>query len=796
MAEVLVYLNEVVKSVSSRLMPTEIDDVVRFLLGQHEQTVLLDSSTKAIGDPEKGTSVSTGAGLKANPEVHSFASSQSLQQIKIPDGLSAWHDFIPLGIATDSVVWGHSGDGGAALHTFFSSRGFDKVFSVNFTSSNGAALTGSSGILEDGGTQTEGASESLRSIQAARFTCVDAIREWCKVIEDESNGREIELAASKSTTQTTFSNFKAKRMREDAEHGDDFGSRRAVSAERFTVRRLLVIIRCCTDNRATFSTTKSGRNQYRARRKANGSENIEAARRHRYGSDQLQLFLHDFAALGTFHNIRLRRRHWRIHLALLLLPEDQLYGGTLLEQRLEEKVGHQYHVKLFTQNGDYDVDENGGQNGFASFRKLSTPSSTLMRIHRLVSLWEPSLLHRLPCAESTETTFTMNSGSDGTSFRMESLEGPLLQEKRYFFLRPHNLPLCCFLCEALRRFPMLVSSPVLRQWQRVWAVRHSLQDVVLSFHSILMPFAISSHWFAATSEDLISYGCEDNDADPACLSVSTAESQDEVPERRRTAYVDILRDTTDILDGLLSASDALSHGYRLDAAVTFMLLYDELIDPSFTEMHVLRCQPVIEALEAIYDREQRACSQLIGAARKMTQDTIPLVDTKQKARYALKHYLPFSWPSKGVPSVAVEQLSNLRISLTGTLMNCLLHSILSPEASMQEFLQVATYQDASLATLIAPKSNYWRECAHSVVWTLSANNFYQTSIPDSVRVLYLLAAYSQHHEMEKAKQARIVDVQQVAQLSDEAVMLALKELELTGLALINTQSQTAYSLLQ
>ncbi|CCW66662.1 unnamed protein product [Phytomonas sp. Hart1] len=788
MAEVLAYLNEVVKSVSSWLMPTELDDIVRFLLGRHVQTVDLDAATTASGGLEKGTDGPTAANAQAEAEAEWLPSPPPLRQIALPDGLTAWHDFIPLGIATDSVVWGHSGDDGAALQTFFRGRGFDAVLSVNLTPTNGATLTGPSSALPHEDAQAEGPSASFRSIQESRFTCVEAIREWCKAVEEASKAGAPESPARGSTGPFPGLNAEAKRGRDALDRPSP------AFPKGFTTRRLLVIVRCCTDNRATFSTTVSGKPSPRGRRKANGADNVGAARRHRYGSDQLQLFLHDFSSLGTFHNIRLRRRGWGIHLALLLLPEDQLYGGALLERRLEEDVRHLYHVKLFTQHDDYNVDENANQGESALGFNPHRPSATFARIHRLAMLWEPSLL-RPP--SSTEAAPRANSDGDAVAFRMEDLERRLLRERRFFFLRPHNLPLCCFLREALRRFPLLVPSAVLRGWQRVWAVRHSLQDVVLGFHTILMPFAFSSRW-AAESSDRPSgaFGPGGDEGDPALSAVAPAASRDEIRKRRRTTRADLLADTTAILDGLLSASDAVGRGYRLDTAVIFMLLYAELLDGQGGSLHVLGCQPVVKALEEIYDREEEACGMSFGDAETVAPEGSSLVDTKHKARWALQHYLPFFRPAKGVPAVTVEQLPNLKISLANTLAKTLLDSVLPPDRSMQEILRVATYQVDSLATLHTPQSPEYCEGAWDERGVLSDNNFYHINIPDSVRVLYLLTAHAQRCEVEKAKYVRIVELQQVAQLSDEAVLLVLKELEMTGFIQINFQSQTACSLLQ
>ena len=946
------YLSEVTHRVSATFMPTEMEDVASFLRGDAWMLI----ATQSAQDSSISTRNST------DEADHSSKSKSSSALLRYPLGATRWGHFIPLGIAGTALVSAATADSRAVLMSFFESSGFAQVFAVNLVPSEhpqtsqlqphvnggpagfsfaaaappssslssssfqfGAAAhrSGEAGVSRKRpraassttptATATSTTATSTSSVvdvtldgrygttaQAARHACIAAVRSWFEEVEegvrdDEAHQRNVGRQDTGCCAQTAGQTLRKTQL-----------------------QRVLVLVRCCADNRAAVSTRGGGDG---GRNSAAGT----AGRRHRRGDDPLFLFLHDLAALTTLYEARLATTACSVRPAVLLLPEDESYGGAMLKQRLREEVGYRYWVQLFLQS-DHQSHQQPSQRqqqqfreGESTFARQKTASgegwtasmvgrsvghrngvaqpllqhrpgeAPLVRGCRLASFWgvlDASVLsadqredtnekqqQRQPPnaatsslqASSLETTVPGEKPSNRVTTTVASLlfahasaaqlEEALRRHPACFFVRPSNAPLCVFLMEALRRFPLLAPPTMLRHWQSTWTSRHSLNDLIFVFHTTVCPFSVS-----AANRATPLRGKETPDA--AISQVFSASS--------------LQRNATDLLDALLDASFTLaedrdslqplsSNDFRVEQAVLFMLMYEALVQQR--EGRLQRIPGVVSVLLRLYDRhvDSSKTSVLPSSA-----------SPEEKVRYAVRHLLPYAplnvfydsvqqqqqqqqqqrsslSSSTTTTTTAQEQGSSTsssrrcqyqyqqdvtkrgvqaypmntlvlplrRMSVAPQLHHTTLLSLLPPDASLLELRGVAEKlwedelprqwrhfaQHPALADAPAspPKTEEegdgggggggGSETKMAVPGQLSPDNFYHPLVPHAVRVLYLLTAHALHAPTEAAKQVPVVQLQVVCQLSDEQLLMVLQELQVAGMVSTNLTAQTARTLL-
>lgn len=368
----------------------------------------------------------------------------------------------------------------------------------------------------------------------------------------------------------------------------------------------------------------------------------------------------------------------------------------------------------------------------------------------------------------------------------------LRQERLPFFLRPRNVPLCCFLCEALRRFPQIVTPTVLQQWMVVWTARHALADVMVAFHATLMPFTMSTIYAAALEG-----------GEPAVTE--DANGTEGNHGRRRTSYADTLRDSVTLLDAVFATARQWTvDGGRIEACVRFMWLYENIVLQR--PFLLLRCEPLRRALVEVHEAE--------GGAAPGTAAT-PTRTDEEKARYALRHLLPFTAPSRilqtappafpeeagstRIPSIpAVMRPANVRVPVTGALLRAVLLAVMPPNQSLLELQAAAAASTAALRSILHGEeagAGGIGCVAAGLSSRCSAHSFYHPLVPESVRALYVLTAAGHQSRTSREKHVPLVQLQQLCQLTDEGMLLVLKELEMAGLAAANMRDYTARSLL-
>lgn len=848
MSDSLAYLDGVAARVSNTLLPSELRDVAQFLQGKQW---LVASGPVALGDD-----------------------SAAAATVRMPNGLLHWHPFIPLAVGVSSAVAALSTDHRVALSNYFLREGFARVLAVSLSPNasvplasfsaegngdgdgdgdgGGPRLASGEPTVEPphhrGGSGRGGANVShARSVRSARMECADAVRRFVASVEAAAKA---ETAAADTVAAEPVRHKRGRDWEARGQDGEDGCAEARPAVE--VVRRLLVVVRCCADNRIASSSAAAvashdgGRRGGRSRggaaaagaAGAAGGVSSATARRHRHGSDPLLPLLHDIAAVLSLSDARLRRTRWRVRVGVLVLPDDQAYGGALLAQRLGEEVGHRYCVHLFGKEAE-DGDDAAGEEGAEGRSAAPPPSSS--RAVRLLKVWEPAVLYAVPSDRGAGAPpgddDADNGGDNGGVEAVVSrsrLAATLTRHERFFWLREANLPLCCFIRDALQLFPILVPPAVLRHWQVLWAARHSLRDVVLGFHATLAPFT-HSEVFADAMDAASSSSSSGGGSGGASRPPSSAERRGpeavsvdaalEKTGRQRRRAVDILEDTTDLLDALFFAAASLSGGDELDEAVLFMLLYEELAQQRGA-LRLSRIAPTATALEDIYRREWRAlrgeriANAVVGERSTdggVGGEEATALSASQCIRRAIARHLPFYWPSRVVLSErwdavpptteetplsaaarhralttlpAVMQFVNLGMSAGPSLQRTLLSALQPPDISLLE-LQAATsdFQFRAASALCGrPLAN---ASAPPAAPLLSSNNFYGPLIPDSVRVLYLLTAHAVGCRTDRETHVPVVQLQQVCQVSDERLLLVLRELQLAGLATVNLQDQTA-----
>ncbi|KPI86365.1 hypothetical protein ABL78_4591 [Leptomonas seymouri] len=893
MSDVLGYMNEVIHRVSATFMPTEMEDVASFLCGDawslvSAHTTQARGSGAALGEANADPSASTTAREVRAPTT----------LLRYPFGATRWGRFIPLGIVGTSLISAATSGSRAVLLNFFESRGFSQVFTVSLVPTEQQQLSGSTApsldsvsssthpFQLDRGPRVGGGAVSRKrrrlseasppacasafsvvdvaldgrygtTAQAARHACMVAVRQWFEDLEES--------------------------LREEADDDDEDEARRAANAVgergaqspttaaapelKTQLRRLLVLVRCCADNRAAVSTRAGGAHTSSSTAGGGGVASFSSGpsgRRHRKGDDPLPLFLHDLAALTTLYEARLSATTCSVRPAVLLLPEDESFGGAILEQSLKEEVGYRYWVQLFLHAdqrqhqqptrgegaagdtpslvnqwtgageswkaslvGRSAANRNGGPQPLLHHRQGEAP---LVRGCRLAVFWGVLDFSVLASgADAAGTNVSDVSHGESTDGRplaalslpasraagahhgaqlphrfdhasAEQLEEALRRHPACFFARPSNAPLCVFLMESLRRFPLLVPPRVLRHWQSTWTARHSLHDLLCIFHATVCPFTMS-----AANQDAVR---------PASSPSSS-----------------LLRDATDLLDALLDASFTLAedrdrieplsaNDFHKEQAITFMLMYEALVQQR--ESRLRRIPGVVEVLERLYRRHTGASATPHPAA--FSQSPADPTATDERIRYAIRHLLPFA--PLNVFNEAVQQCSPSpttdrqafqrhepserevkaypmnslvlplrRMSVAPQLQSTTLQALLPPEASLLELKEASDrLWEEGLHASASSIGHAGRSLGNTPAY-LSPENFFHPRVPHAVRALYLLTAHALHARTEAAKQVPVVQLQTVCQLTDEQLLLVLKELQTAGLATTNLKTQTARTLL-
>ncbi|KAG5509820.1 hypothetical protein JKF63_07465 [Porcisia hertigi] len=893
MSDILGYLNGVLHRVSATFMPTEMDDVASFLRGDAWLVSTAASSTESR-DKSLGAAMST--------------------TVRYPLGATRWGHFIPLGIAGTALVSAATSSSRAVLLNFFAGNGFKQVLTVSLVPTEQQqhqqsqlhlatpGMTAGSGTSEDTAvsrddycsgsfsraqrssfstsidassapvsrkrarsdpTSSAAVDVSLDSrysitAEAARHNCMAAVRRWFEKVEEKAFldlNRERQNNDKGALAVTT---------------GDEPGKHKT------QLQRLLLIVRCCTDNRVAFSTRGCGIPGGQA-------SCFGAGRRHRHGEDPLYLLLHELAALTILYEVRLAATCCAARPAVLLLPEDDGYGGTMLRQQLRDEVGYRFWVELFQQSegassggtgaaeagrgsprGDgwrttligsssNATDVCGGPSGISQRRRPEQAETPLARGCRLAAQWGvlhlpetiSSEQHTTPSEVETSSpanlfpSMAVRSGGDGCFKEVSSSivgcpravrrlsaqqqEEELRRHAACFFVRPSNAPLCVFLMEALRRFPVLVCPVVLRHWQTSWTARHSLTDSLFAFHTALCPFVLSSSYagYAGASQ-----------ASPALSGVG--DGSPFLASR-------MLQDTTDLLDALLRTAFTLAeerdtahplsvNDFAIEQATLFLLFYEALVHQR--EGQLRRIPDIVRVLVALSDRYATAAGEAATGAPSRG------ATTDEKVHYAVHHLLPFAplnlfyervaqftaaSPERrdSVREVQPYPMNSLvlpirRMSFAHQLQHSTLLALLPIGESLMELQGVAerVWRDelpscwrravaatctedhpAGVPSSSAEQRRVDEDSGNRTPAQLSPDNFYHPQVPHAVRVLYVLTAHALRAPTEAAKQVPIVHLQIICQLSDEQLLRVLKELQSAGLASANLKTKMVRTLL-
>jgi hypothetical protein len=746
--------------------------------------------------------------------------------------------------------------------------------------------------------------------QAARHACMAAVRRWFEEVErtlkeeegmeeEEVEGGDASVAGGQAAPQPAWFQLRRQGPRDTQPSTPSDAAAAAPPTRKTQLRRLLILVRCCADNRVAVSTRAGGGGGGAPALAVGGapsaSTGVSGRRPHRRGDDPLLLFLHDLAALTTLYEARLAASVCSVRPAVLLLPEDESYGGALLKQRLTEEVGYRYWVQLFVQTDAADSQQHAQGGGGAAASEsvgasgrlksgvgeawtasLVGPSAAhrngtppqlhrqgeapLLRGCRLAALWgvldtsvvSTDVAEGGVSAVSPRPSLKAPASSDGSGgspstpawvdASVSQLEAALRRHSACFFARPSNAPLCVFLMEALRRFPLLAPPAMLQHWQSTWTARHALSDVLCVFHATVCPFTVS----AAQQQDASPPNTPGDDVGAPASSLHS---------HPHSSPSSLLRDATDLLDALLDAAFILaeerdsihplsSNDFHVEQAILFMLMYEALVQQR--EARLRRMPGVVDVLVRLHDRQ--ACSSSAAGSCGSYADTAENPTTDAKVRNAVRHLLPFAplnvfytavarcsgaLPARTAsghqsssppppPPPQQQQLSSAkrevkaypmnslvlplrRMSVAPQLQSTTLLSLLPPEASLLELRGVAE----RLWARELPER--WRHLGQTLACCsgspphpgastptpaqLSAENFYHPLLPHAVRVLYLLTAHALSAPTEVAKQVPVVQLQQVCQLSDEQLLLVLQELQMTGLVSTNLTTQTARTLL-
>ncbi|SCU71767.1 uncharacterized protein TEOVI_000334800 [Trypanosoma equiperdum] len=733
MSDVLAILDGAAARVAALLMSEGINALLAFLRGEAWEESPSTVLNRADGDGD--------------------TKSDSLQ---IPNTLLGCYGFLPLAIAAEvSLAPSTSHQERVALVQDFERRGF-RVFTVN--------LMPDCRGLED---SSRGASAYNASASVLRLNCIEAARNWCDAVYAE-DGEEGEGGTGVDCSNIYLSG--AKRRRDDDEksglagrvaHTHFHNPRRRAQGQLhgrgcgLCVKYALFIVRCCA-------------NAGNAQRAAVGGGNCSSAtERSRRTKDPLTLLLYDISSLSALCRVRQSTRRTRIRFSVLLLPDDLAYGGALLEESLRGPMSCHYCVKLFQGSVDrmlhrrQDVDRGGGEE-----------NECVPFLERLKLWLSAPMESRGVEADGSCDGNSVNHGKNEQE-NAAKLQG---SKPSLFFVRYENLPFCCFLREALRRFPVILPPLLLRQLQSLWAFRHQLSDVVVGLHSLLSPFALSSSVHATMSE------ANDVTTSPANVVQGTSRGYHENMTQ--------LSNSIELLNILFAAACEWADGHLLNEAVAFAVLYEDLV---FGRLTRLKRIPGLTAYVERLSPKSVGPTDLSKALTSCVPVFVPNALTgsgayirdelSQEQQYVMRR--PLSLP----PIMAVP---GAKVSLATELLRSTLLAVLPPHDSLEEVQKaVRAFPCAGGKCDEGTPSEALR---HGDTYCgVAYNNFFSPLIPDSVRVLHLLTSHAMASSNVKQQFVPLSLIQRICQLSDESLIRSLVELQLTGMATVNMREFKARS---
>ncbi|RNF09080.1 hypothetical protein TraAM80_02512 [Trypanosoma rangeli] len=642
---------------------------------------------------------------------------------RLPNVLIGCYNLIPLAIAADVslVSVSSSGERAALVHNF--ERHEFRVFAVNLMPE---------GCPAEDSVRHRGGSGSA----VVRLNCMEAAQAWCDSVYAEKDGcpaRSPILAGSK-------------RSRGEASAASppppSIARRQHTSGP--CTRRALFVLRCCANE---------------------GAACRDDVGRARPFSDPLMLLLHDISALAALCRAREATYRSRIQFSVLLLPDDLAYGGALLEEALREPLSCEYCVKLFR-----------GSAASATRRDDAERRAFICRLETWMNV--PTASPPPGDAEGGKEGVTRREHQQQQQLcsgaEVEVAEKTRQRESSFFFVRRENLPLCCFLREALRRFPVILHPVALRHLQALWATRRQLGDVVTGLHALLCPFA----HFASTRDRRLSATLASPPVGPS-MTDTTASGGNGSDGICRHA------DTVDILNALFVAAGQLADGELLNEAVTFAVLYEDIVRKR--SMRLQRIPGFVSVLERLW---QRWGNEKEMAFHEALASCVP-VYTPSSALQNEFYHSPReegAEEARAVVSIpAAMQVPAAKTPLGAELMHSALLAVLPPQESLEE-LRRAVGQCSSHGGPRGEAGECRHDCNGAAAvqgWALSENNFFNPSIPDSVRLLHLLTAHALGQRSSRQRYVSFALLQRVCQIPDEALVRALKELKLAGLVKVN-----------
>ncbi|EKF30453.1 hypothetical protein MOQ_005735 [Trypanosoma cruzi marinkellei] len=744
MSDALAILDGAAACVTALLMPEELETLIRFLRGESWDDVpppptktktKITTSSTALSSTSANTTTTTTAAVRDDGDA----------PWRIPNVLTGFYNYIPLAIAADLSLlsMSSSGERSALVHKF-ERNGF-RVFAVN--------LLPESRTFDYSLHQKGGSSSAI-----VRLSCMEAVRTWCDAVYAEKDGvssRSPVMAAKRHRREETALTANVPPLSSNS-RGHFFNSKPIQ-------RRALFILSCCANESA-------------ARR---GDMN-----RSRRSCDPLMMFLHEISAMAALCRAKEATHRARIEFAVLLLPDDLAYGGALLEEALREPLCREYCVQLF-HGSTTGVIQRDDAETTAFIRRLET--------------WM-----NVPTAPShiTEANTHADGKTDGVMEQrhrhsqqqdqpqadvahMELADKTRQRESSFFFVRRENLPLCCFLREALRRFPVILHPMALRQLQALWATRRHLGDVVTGFHALLCPFAHS-----ASVRD-----CSASSPSMPLFSAKASTTNTTANKGNRDDGMSCYVDTVDILNAMFAAAGQLADGQLLNEAVAFAVLYEDIVWKR--SMRLQRIPGVVSVLERLWRRWGNDTDMIFQEALALCVPVYTPSSTLQNESYQSAQGNGAEDTRAVVAVPAAMRTPAAKMPLGAELMHAALLAVLPPQESLEE-LKGVMGQDGGHGYPSGLKGENCHDKSAAMTmqeFSLSENNFFNPTIPDSVRLLHLLTSHALGQGNSRQKYVSFEVLQRICQISDEALVRALKELQLAGMVKLNGREFKARAVL-
>ncbi|CCD16689.1 unnamed protein product [Trypanosoma congolense IL3000] len=257
----------------------------------------------------------------------------------------------------------------------------------------------------------------------------------------------------------------------------------------------------------------------------------------------------------------------------------------------------------------------------------------------------------------------------------------------------------------------------------------------------------------------------------------------EIPSNHH-GHVEQFSSSAELLNILFTAAARWADGHPLSEAVAFAVLYEDVVYRRYARLQ--RIPELMAFLErSMKKRVEGADMPDVLAACVPTFEPTSLMLSGRRLHE--KPLLDIRAPVYIPPLMAVP---SMKLSITAELLRSSILAVLPPQESLKEIQELA-----ESSSDISEKGGDGAGPQEMSRVGLTCNNFFSPSIPNTVRVLYILNSHGLAKPKAKQQFVHISLLQRLCQLSDESLVRSLLELQMNGMVTVNVREYKVKSTL-